>query len=29
VLLGTPAFFLWRAKSRRTLVGFPPAPMER
>jgi APA family basic amino acid/polyamine antiporter len=29
VLLGTPAFFLWRAKSRRTLVDFPPAPMER
>jgi APA family basic amino acid/polyamine antiporter len=29
VLLGTPAFFLWRAKSRRTLVDFLPAPMER
>ena len=29
VLIGTPAFFLWRARSRRALAGVPPAPIER
>lgn len=28
VLTGTPAFYLWRAKSRRALAVLPPAPME-
>ena len=29
VLLGTPAFFLWRAKSRRALTVSSDSPMER
>ena len=29
VLTGTPAFYLWRAKSRRALAVLPPPPMER
>jgi APA family basic amino acid/polyamine antiporter len=29
MLVGTPAYYLWRAKSRRAPVVVPPAPMER
>jgi APA family basic amino acid/polyamine antiporter len=29
MVIGTPAFYLWRAKARRALVVPPPAPMER
>jgi len=29
MLVGTPAFYLWRAKSRRALMTSPPVPMER
>jgi APA family basic amino acid/polyamine antiporter len=29
VLLGTPAFFLWRAKARRVAALISPAPVER
>jgi APA family basic amino acid/polyamine antiporter len=28
VLLGTPVFYLWRAKARRTALDLPPTPME-
>jgi APA family basic amino acid/polyamine antiporter len=29
MLAGMPAFYLWRAKSRRALIVLPPEPMER
>lgn len=29
MLVGTPAFYLWRAQSRRALMTSPPVPMER
>jgi basic amino acid/polyamine antiporter, APA family len=28
VLLGTPVFYLWRAKARRSVVDLPPTPLE-